>query len=71
MSGMKATRRSAVALGLVVALTVTGTACGGSSDTDTPTTTTTTVAATNDTVPLVKNRPRGSAQITTQGGSRR
>jgi hypothetical protein len=70
MIGMKAARRWAGGLGMVVALTVTATACGGSGDSDTPTTTTT-VAATNDTVPLVKNKPRGSAQITTQGGSRR
>jgi hypothetical protein len=70
MSGMKTARRWAVALGTVVALTLTATACGGGGNTDTPTTTTT-VADTSDTVPLVKNKPRNSQQITTQGGGRR
>lgn len=53
----KAARRTLAALGLAAALVV-GTACGGGGETDTPTTTTTTVAlATEDTAPLVKNRP--------------
>jgi hypothetical protein len=58
MIGTKLARRSTATLGLMVALTLTATACGSSGDTDTPTTTTTTVAVvTEDTAPLVKNRP--------------
>jgi hypothetical protein len=58
MIGTKSARRSTATVGLVVALTLAATACGGGGDTDTPTTTTTTVAlATEDTTPLVKNRP--------------
>ena len=56
MIGMKSARRSSATVGLLVALTLTATACGGGGDSDN-TTTTTVAVVTEDTAPLVKNRP--------------
>ena len=53
MRGRQKTVRAGVAVGLVVAVTLSMTACGGSGDSDTPETPTTVAAS--DSAPLVKN----------------
>jgi hypothetical protein len=72
MSGKKMARRSTMALAMAVGLTLTVTACGDGAGSGTATTTTTVAdTSTGDSVPLVKNKPPNSQNITTQGGARR
>jgi hypothetical protein len=65
----KMMRRTTVAFGVLVAVTLPLAACGGGDGgADTPATTT--VVSSDDTVVPVKNKPRKSQQITVTGGGR-